>query len=147
MSVICTEAVLNPAADGVKLAVIVQLAFLPKCLPQLFAWEKFVGFVPIRAMLDMFTGPVPTFVMVTNFDAEVVPTVWLPKAREAGLKTSVRVIPVPLKVTTCGEFGPLSVKERVPDAGMAVCGVKVTLTEQDVLVASVEPQVFALIAK
>jgi hypothetical protein len=87
------------------------------------------------------------FFIVTVFGAEVVPTFWFPKASDGGLKLSATVVPVPERDTTCGEAGPSSVKESRADAAMAVCGVKVTVTEQDELGATVEPQVFALMAK
>ncbi len=143
LSVTCTDAERTPPASGEKVTLIVQLAPPPKLPPQLLVWEKSPGFVPMRVMPEIVVTPFPLFVTVMSWEADVVPVFWFPNASVEGLKLRARNVPSPESVTTCGEPGPSSVNESVPDAEMAVCGVKVTLTVQVPLTASV----FALIEK
>ena len=52
------------------------------------------------------------------------------------------VVPVPVRETVCGLPAASSVTENVPLALPAALGVKVTLIVQELVAASVEPQLF-----
>ena len=68
--------------------------------------------------------------------------IWLPNARLLGEKVTPGDAPIPLRETVCGLPAASSVTESVPLALPAALGVKVTLIVQELVAASVEPQLF-----
>src|SRR5208337_3851045 len=73
LSVMETDALRDPVADGVNVTLIVQLAPAPTLVPQLFVWAKSPEFVPLRAMLDMLREALPVFESITLCAALVEP--------------------------------------------------------------------------
>ena len=81
LSATVTEAVRLPAAAGVKIRLMVQLAFAANValLPgQLFVCVKSPLFVPPIPMLEIVSGALPVFVRLTNCAKLFVVTSWLP---------------------------------------------------------------------
>src|SRR2546425_12605389 len=74
------------AAAGVKFTAMVQLALALRLDPQVLVWAKSRLLVPVMVMLVMVSVAVPGLVRVTACGALVVPSAWLPRAREAGMK-------------------------------------------------------------
>lgn len=70
-----TAAVLGPAADGVKVTLMVQAAPTATLVPQVFAWAKLVRFVPVRVMLVMDNATLPVLATLMVRAALVVLTV------------------------------------------------------------------------
>ena len=67
---------------------------------------------------------------------------WLPNTRLLGENVRPGDAPIPLRETACGLPAASSVTESVPVALPAALGVKVTLIVQELVAASVEPQLF-----
>src|SRR3989442_3765332 len=78
--VMVTPPVLKPAAVGVKVALMVQLAPTARLVPQLFVCAK----SPLAAMLAMFNTAVPLLVRVDVWERLVLPMRRRPKIRLAG---------------------------------------------------------------
>ena len=97
MSVIVTLADLVPVANGVKVTLIEQLLPAAKLEPQVFVCAKSVLLVPVIAMPDMLSVPVPLLVIVTTLAALVVPTNWLPNASDVGDRVTAGATPVPVR--------------------------------------------------
>jgi hypothetical protein len=74
LSVMEIDAARDPAAEGVNVALIVQLAPAATLLPQVFDCEKSPGFVPLSAIAEMLRVALPALVSVTGCAALVVPT-------------------------------------------------------------------------
>ena len=74
LSVMLTEAVREPIAEGVKVTRIVQPAPAATLAPQVFVCAKSPLLVPVIAMLLRVTVVAPLFVSVTVCVALVVPT-------------------------------------------------------------------------
>ena len=93
--------------------------------------------------IEIDVDAVPVFFTVMGLLGLVVPTVCEAKVRAAGVTMTVTVlaVPVPVRLTVCGEFAAVSVMViepvRVPDA----VGVKVTFTVQFAPAFSVAGQV------
>lgn len=84
---------------------------------------------PVTAMPVMLKTAWPVLLSVTLCAALVVPTFCAPKDKLLGAKATLGVAgvtPLPLSVTTCGLFGPLSFTATVPLVGPATVGVKVS---------------------
>jgi len=79
------------------------------------------------------------FVIATVLAAEVVPEATVPKARLAGAMVNGRA-PVPVRATTCGESGALSLMESVPVIAPPTDGVKVTVALQLAPAVKLAPQ-------
>jgi len=135
LSVMLTEAVRLPLADGVNVTLIGQLPSAATELPQVLLSEKSLAFVPVTVMLVMLKGALPVLLRVTVCAPLVVPTGWLPKPRLVGERLTTGAVaavdvPVPERLTVCGLPLALSVMlteaVRLPLAG----GVKVTLIVQ-----------------
>lgn len=77
---------------------------------------------------------------------EVFPTATVPKASVAGLMEIGR-LPVPLRLTTCGESGAESLTESAPLIAPPTLGVKVTFTVQLAPEARLVPHVLLATAK
>lgn len=80
LSVMDTDALRAPVADGVNFAAIVQLVPAVTLL-QLFVCEKSPGFVPVSATLVMFKAAVPVLRIVSFCAPLLLPTSCEPKLR------------------------------------------------------------------
>src|ERR1700683_2479157 len=78
--------------------------------------------------------------MVTVFAAVVVPTVSLPKAKVAG-ESVTGAAPVPVRLTSCGEFAAVSLMVIAPEMLPVAVGVNVEVMVQEAPALSVAPQV------
>lgn len=90
----------------------------------------------------------PVFVRVTACDALVEFWTTEPKLRLVGFNPAtggLAEIPVPLRVTTCGVFGALSVIVSVPGIEPVPVGENVTLIVQLELPFKIAPQVVVLL--
>jgi len=65
LSVMARAAARLPAADGVKVTLMVQLAPAATEMPQLLVWAKSVELVPKTAMLVMLKAELPELLRVT----------------------------------------------------------------------------------
>ena len=130
-----------PDAPGSNVIDTVQLAELPRLLPQLLlAMAKSPAFVPEIAMLLIVIDDPRPFVNVAAFAAVVDPTVTLPNAIEVGLAETVPLAetPMPVRATVCvPESLTFIVALRVPVA----VGAKTMFTVQLDDAASDDPQV------
>jgi hypothetical protein len=145
LSVIETFAVRVPAAVGVKVTLIVQLALAFTLPPQVLVSAKSPLLVPVIAMLVRESAAEPLLVSVTFCAALVVFTVWLAKVRLAGDSVTAGVppalAPVPVRETVCGLPVALSVIETFAVREPAAVGVNVKLTVQLALAFTLPPQV------
>src|SRR5437879_4381188 len=137
--VMATPPVLKPAAVGVKVALIVQLAPTARLVPQLFVCAK----SPLAAMLAMFNTAVPLLVSVDVWDRLVVPMSRLPKIRLVvdRVMTGAR-IPLPVREMDCGLPWALSVMVTVPSRWPTSVGVKAAVIMQLAPRARLRPQLF-----
>jgi hypothetical protein len=97
LSVMETVPDLAPVAEGVKVTLIEQMAPAAKLEPQVFVCAKSVLLVPVIAMPNMLSVPVPLLVIVTTLAALVAPTNWLPNARDVGDRVTAGATPVPVR--------------------------------------------------
>jgi len=65
LSVMARAAARPPAAEGVKVTLMVQLAPAATLDPQLLVWAKSLALVPKTAMLEMLRAELPELVRVT----------------------------------------------------------------------------------
>jgi len=86
LSVMVSDALRDPAAVGVNVALIVQLAPAPTLLPQLFVCAKSPGFAPPIAMLEMLSEALPMLESVTICAALVELALCWPNVRLAGCR-------------------------------------------------------------
>jgi hypothetical protein len=142
LSVIVTDAARLPAAVGVNVTLIVQLAPPATLAPHVFVCEKSPAFVPVIAMLVIDSGP-PVLLNVTTCGALALPTAWLAKLKllTERLTEGGGFEPVPDSPTECGLPGALSVIVTAPVRFPAAVGVKVTLMVQLAPAATLEPHV------
>jgi len=130
LSVMLTEAVRVPGAEGVNLTLIVQLPPAATELPHVLVCAKSLAFVPVTARLVMLKLAFPVLLRVMGCTALVVPRVWLPKVRLVAVRLTTGAVPVPVRLTVCGLPLALSVMlteaVRVPGA----VGVNLTLIVQ-----------------
>ena len=133
---------LGPAAVGVKVTEIVQVAFLAKLVPQVSVSAK----SPLALMLVNISVALPTLVTVTLCLLLVAPTNWFPKGKAVAerLMAGPNGVPVPVRLTDCGLSPALSMTTREPTRVPVAVGVNVTLMEQDALAARVAGQVEAV---
>ena len=109
-----TDAVLVPAEVGVNVTVIVHLD--PDAMGdegQLFVSPKSPLLVPVIAILEMLSTPVPVFDRVMDWGTLVVATCWFPKVRDGGLRVTAPCVAVSLRLTVCGLPAALSVTVKV----------------------------------
>ena len=139
MSVTLSVPVLMPAAVGVKVTLIVQLAAAARELRQLVVSAK----SPLALTAAMPSAVLPELVSVTASGALVVPTGWPPKSRAEGdrLATGPSKNPVPVKLTVWGLFAAASVKVIVPVLVPPAPGANVTLTVHAAPTARLLPHV------
>jgi hypothetical protein len=90
---------------------------------------------PVNAPMN-FKVEVPLLVMVTCCAALAVFTGWLPKLSEVVERVTAGAMPVPDRVTDCGESLALSVRANAADAGPAAVGLNWMLTVQKAAGAS-----------
>jgi hypothetical protein len=98
-------------ALGEKVTEMEQLAPGARVAVQVLVWENAAGLAPASEMPEMLSGALPGFVRVSFCEALVVATVWLAKARLAGVRTACgtsAAVPVPVRVADCGELAALS---------------------------------------
>ena len=125
LSVMVMAAVMAPAFVGEKWPWMTQFAPAATLVPQLFANPNEEAFVPVTVMLVTVRVPVPVLVSVTDCDALVDPTCWVPKDKLlADRDTAGAPLPVPLKAIDCGELGALSVMVTAAVIAPAVAGAK-----------------------
>jgi hypothetical protein len=129
-----------PAAVGTNFTVMVHWSPALSEVPQLLVSVK----SPPATMLVRLSVEVPVFFSVTVFDELVVLTCCRAKVRLAGDRLTVvvpEVVPVPVRVTTCGLPAALSVIVIVPGWLPVAVGVNVTLIVQFPPAATEAPQV------
>jgi preprotein translocase subunit SecB len=145
LSATLTEAVNKPTAAGVNLIVIVQLALTATLVPQVFVCENEPALAPVIEIPDpaplRLKAAVPVFLSVTACVAGEKPAAVLANVRVAGVKLTTGAVPVPLRVTFCGEpvalSATLTAAVNAPDA----TGVNFTVIVQLALTATLAPQV------
>ena len=118
-----------PVAPGVKVTVIVQVAPTASDAPQLFACPKLLALAPVTEILVIVSAAVPGFDSVIGSAVAAVPTTVPGNASGLGLSTACGVsaaLPVPVKVTVCGEPVALSATESVAENAVVEAGVKLT---------------------
>jgi len=129
-----------PVAVGLNVTLIVQLAPAPSELEHVLVCAK----SPVAAPMETVVDKVPVFFTVTGMLALVVPTCCETNVKLVGVVVTVTVpfIPVPDRVTTCGEFAALSVIEILPGSEPFAVGVNDTVTVQLVPICNRVPQLF-----
>jgi hypothetical protein len=135
-----TEPVRAPAAVGLNVTLIVQLAPTARLVPHVFVCAK----SPVAAIELIVAALVPPFVIVVVWAAVVEPTTVAAKPRLAGLAESAGpgAVPLPLRLTFVGPLGSLVVTVSVPVRDPFAVGWKVTLTEHEAFAARLAPHVF-----
>jgi len=124
----------------------VQLAAGARVDVQVFAKMKEDAPGPVKAMPPMVRGEPPVLVRVTVCDWLAPPMASGPKERlVADIVTAAGVMPVPFSVTDCGEFGALSVMDKVAVAKPAAAGSKLKFTWHDALAGTLVPQLLEAI--
>lgn len=142
VSVKTKEAERLPAADGANDTLTLQLAPTARLLPQVVLMVKSGALGPLSETLAIASGPAPVLVSVRVVGALAVPTAWLGKVRLDALKlTPADCIPVPLRLTLCGELATESVNIKEAARLPAASGEKVTDTLQLLDAANTLPQV------
>jgi hypothetical protein len=126
LSVVCNDALRAPVAVGEKVTLTWQDALAARVAPQVFALiAKSPGLVPVRLKLFRTAVTLPVFCTLTVCAVLVVVRYCEANVTLEGT-LSVVVAPVPLNVTVCGLFVPLSVividAVRLPTA----CGENAT---------------------
>jgi hypothetical protein len=89
LSVTLTADARFPVLVGVNTTLMVQLALAPSVAPQVFVCVKSRRFSPVTLIPINDSVDVPVLVSVTTCAALLVPTVWLPKAKEVGDSATV----------------------------------------------------------
>jgi hypothetical protein len=103
--------VLLPAAVGVNVTLMAQLAAGANPAPQVFSSAK----SPVTVMLVMVNAAVPELVIVIVCGVLVDPSAWLVKVRLVAERlTTGAAPPMPERVTVCGLPAALSVIATVP---------------------------------
>jgi len=128
LSAIVSNANTLPAAEGVQVTLIVQLAPAATLDPQLLVCAKSLELAPVSATLPMPKGAPPAFVRVTLLAVLVVPTDWLPKARLPAEKLAAGDPPMPVPTSAIlGLKQPeVHVSETLPVSAPLALGAKVT---------------------
>ena len=137
-----TEALLVPAAVGLKVTLIMQLAPIAKLEPHVLVCEKSPKFAPATAMPVNVSVLFPLLLSVTVCMLLAVPTSWLPNVSCVGDRPTEGPVPVPERATPCGL--PVALSVIVTDAFLAprAAGVNVTLIVQLAPAAKLVPQLF-----
>jgi hypothetical protein len=140
-SATCTLAERGPAAVGLKVTLIVQVAFTASVAGangQLLDCAKSARFAPATPIELIDNTAVPEFRNTTDNAPLVVPTNCEPNTRPDGDNDTPGAVPVPLTATLCGLPAASSVTAilaaRLPEAD----GANRTLIEQVAFTASVK---------
>lgn len=136
-----TAPVRAPAAVGLKVTLMVQLAPFACDVPQLFVCEKSAALAPVIVIPEIESVPLPVLNRVTPLTGLDLPIAWFGNVTVEVLKLTLDAIPLPVRDAVCGLPEALSLTETLPDRVPAPTGVKVTLIVQLVATAREEPQV------
>jgi hypothetical protein len=134
--------------DGVKVTVIEQEVLAASVEPQVEVFANSLGLAPPIVMLEMLSITLLVLESVRAGAVAVPFTVSLPKLSVVGVRVAVGVaaaVPVPLSVAVWGEPLASSATEIVALKGATDAGLKMTVIVQDVLAASVAPQVLVYV--
>ena len=135
--------VLVPAAVGLNVTLIRQLVPAATLLPQPLLGIKSAVLVPAIATLVMLKLTLPTLFRVTVCGALLLPT---PVDGNVRLFTdSFTMVPVPLRLTTCGLPLALSVIVTCPGLAPIAVGVNLTLIVHCAATARLLPHVVVLL--
>lgn len=133
-----------PSKVGLNVTVTVQEALTARVLPQVVVSENEATLAPERLTPEMVMVPVPELVRVTDCVAADAATVVEAKVRLLADRLATGVFaarPVPLSAAVCGELAALSAKLTAAVSAPGAAALKVTVTVQEALTASVVPQV------
>jgi hypothetical protein len=119
-----------PAADGVNITLMAQLAPALRLEPQVLVSAKSAAFAPVTVTLVSDIVELPVFVSVTDWDALGEPTALFPKERLVGANVAMASTPVPERATLCVPPKALSVRVMLAEAAPVAAGVNVTLMAQ-----------------
>src|SRR6266478_3608718 len=136
LSVMVRVPVRVPVAVGVKVTLTVQLVLTARLVPQLLLCAK----SPLAVMLATLAAAVPVFDTVTGCDALLPPSTCAAKVSVLVDTAMTGAVPVPVSETVCGLFEALSVIVSAPVREPLAVGVKITLTVQLELAATLVPQ-------
>jgi hypothetical protein len=143
--VIVTDAARLPVADGVNVTLMEQFAFAASVAllaGHVLVWAKSPLFVPVIAILEMVSGPVPELVRVTLCAALVVAMSWPAKVRLFPERVTAGAIPVPVSEMLCGLPDALSVTDSEAFRAPVAPGLNVMLMVQLAPAATLAPHVF-----
>ena len=143
LSMMLTEALKLPLADGLNVALIVQWAPAASDLPQVLPCAKLARLVPLTTMMAILNVAVPVLLRVTVCALLVVFTDWMPKARLVDERLAAGV-PLLKTVADCGLTVALSVRVTAAARVPLAAGVRATLVVQLVRAATLVPQSLAL---
>jgi hypothetical protein len=145
LSAIVSDAVRAPAATGLKLTEMVQLAPAATVAPQVVVLMNDVASVPLILIPPevIFKVVPPVFFSVTNLAALVDPTLVLTNLSVTGVKETTGAVPVavPARLTACGD--PVALSATLSEAVREPADTGTNLTEilQLAPAANVVPQV------
>jgi hypothetical protein len=131
LSAMLSVAVSEPAAAGLKLTVILQLAFAATLVPQALLSENEAALVPVMviAVLASVSAAFPVLISVTVCVA-VEPAVVAAKLKLAAERLAAAPSPVPLSETVCGAPAALSAMLTVAVSAPIAAGLNVTVMMQ-----------------
>jgi hypothetical protein len=130
--------VLVPIAVGLKVTLRVQLALAATNEPQVLVSEK----LPLTLMLVIVRLAFPVFLSVTLCALLLVPSFCAGKVKEVGERVTTGAVPVPVRLTVWAVGLALSVMVTTPVLVPAAVGLKVTLSVQLPLTATLDLHVF-----
>jgi uncharacterized protein YaaW (UPF0174 family) len=143
-----SAAVSAPVVEGLKVTVTVQEALAVSVDPQVLVCVNDDALAPVMLTPVTVMLPVPELVRVTACVADEEPTVVEAKLMLVAERVATGVFaanPVPLSATVCGELAALSAKLSVAVSAPVAAGLKVTVTAQEALTASVALQVLVCV--
>jgi hypothetical protein len=121
-----------PVVDGLKRTLTTQDAEGAREAPQVLdEMANREACAPLMDMFDIEKLAVPVFFKVVESGLEVVPAVWLPKDKLAGVRLAMPCAPVPVNGTVCGLPTALSETLTVADSAPIVEGAKFTVMVQE----------------
>ena len=126
LSVMLTEAVRLPLAEGVKVTLIAQLLPAATDPPHVLVSAKLLLLVPWTERLVISKPALPVLLRVTVRAVLVVRTCWLPKARLVGERLTADVL-ILKRLVACGLPVALSVRVTAAARVPLAAGVKATL--------------------
>jgi hypothetical protein len=115
------------AAAGLKATYTTQLADGASVGPHVFSSSKSVGFVPVSVIEVSVSATAPLLVSVTACAADMVPCTVVGNVKLVVLSfTEGAAVPVPVRVTFCGEPSAPSAMLSVPVSAAADAGSNAT---------------------